>query len=495
MKISFAKIAVPSQGTVALGVTGSGKLGPAAAKLDKRTRGALRRAMKAAAFKGKKGQTLEILTPAGTRLDKVILVGLGDTKSLNDVTAERIGATIYTALAKEPLAVVVLDNFSGAAMDGAVLAARVADGTRLRSYRFAKYRTKESKDDKPKLQSLIVQCDTPTEARKIYVSVSAVTDGIFFARDLTSEPPNVIYPASFAVRTKELANDGVKVEVLGEAAMRKLGMGALLGVGEGSARDSKLVVMRWDGAKDKRSAPIAIVGKGVCFDTGGISLKPPPGMWDMKWDMGGAGVVAGLMCALARRKAKVNVVGLCGLVENMPDGAAQRPGDVVTSMSGQTIEVQNTDAEGRLVLADVLWYAQQRFKPSAMIDLATLTGAIIGALSNHYAGLFANDDELAGQLTAAGQATGERLWRFPMGDEYDKELHSLIADMKNIGGPRAGSITAAQFLQRFVKDMRWAHLDIAGVVWNEKGTALSEPGSTGFGVKLLDRFLTENYEG
>ena len=529
MKISFAKIAVPSQGTVALGVTGSGKLGPAAAKLDKRTRGALRRAMKAAAFKGKKGQTLEILTPAGTRLDKVILVGLGDTKSLNDVTAERIGATIYKALAKEPLAVVVLDNFSGAAMDGAVLAARVADGTRLRSYRFAKYRTKESKDDKPKLLSLIVQCDTPTEARKIYVStkyrtkeskddkpkllslivqcdtptearkiyvsVSAVTDGIFFARDLTSEPPNVIYPASFAARTKELAKDGVKVEVLGEAAMRKLGMGALLGVGEGSARDSKLVVMRWDGAKDKRSAPIAIVGKGVCFDTGGISLKPPPGMWDMKWDMGGAGVVAGLMCALARRKAKVNVVGLCGLVENMPDGAAQRPGDVVTSMSGQTIEVQNTDAEGRLVLADVLWYAQQRFKPSAMIDLATLTGAIIGALSNHYAGLFANDDELAGQLTAAGQATGERLWRFPMGDEYDKELHSLIADMKNIGGPRAGSITAAQFLQRFVKDMRWAHLDIAGVVWNEKGTALSEPGSTGFGVKLLDRFLTENYEG
>ena len=495
MKISFAKVAVPARGAVVFGVSSSGKLSPAATKLDKRTRGVLDRAMRAAAFKGKKEQTLEILAPGGTRLDRAVLVGLGDVKSLNDVAVERIGAAIYKALAKEQGAVVVLDNLGAAAMDSARLAAHIAGGARLRSYRFAKYRTKESKDDKPKLKTLTIQCDAPAEARKSYALVSAVTDGIFFTRDLVSEPANVIYPVSFAARTKELVKDGVKVEVLNEAAMHKLGMGALLGVGDGSVRESQLVVMLWDGAKDKRSAPIAIVGKGVCFDTGGISLKPPGGMWDMKWDMGGAGAVAGLMCVLARRKAKVNVVGLCGLVENMPDGAAQRPGDVVTSMSGQTIEVQNTDAEGRLVLADVLWYAQQRFKPRTIIDLATLTGAIIAALSNHYAGLFTNDDGLADQLIAAGQAAGERLWRFPMGEEYDKELRSLIADMKNIGGPKAGSITAAQFLQRFVKNARWAHLDIAGVVWNEKGTVLSEPGSTGFGVRLLNRFVADNYEG
>ncbi len=494
MKISFAKISVPAQGTVVFGVTDNGKLGPAAAKLDKRANGSISRAMKSATFAGKKEQTLEVLAPGGTKLDKVILVGLGDLESLNEAAAERIGAVVYKAVAKESAATVVLDVLRASANDGG-LAAHIAGGVRLRSYRFDKYRTKESKSDKPKLKTLVVQCDAQASAKASFTSVSAVADGVFFTRDLISEPANVIYPASFAARAKALAKDGVKVEILGEAAMRKLGMGALLGVGDGSARESQLLIMRWDGAKNKKAPPIAIVGKGVCFDTGGISLKPPGGMWDMKWDMGGAGVVAGLMCALAKRKAKVNVVGLCGLVENMPDGAAQRPGDVVTSMSGQTIEVQNTDAEGRLVLADVLWYAQERFKPKTMIDLATLTGAVIAALSNHYAGLFANDDDLAAQLTAAGQIAEERLWRFPMGEEYDKELRSLIADMKNIGGPRAGSITAAQFLQRFVKNTRWAHLDIAGVVWNEKGTALSDPGSTGFGVKLLNRFIADNCEG
>lgn len=494
MKISFAKITAPSQGAVAFGVTSSGKLGPAAAKLDKRARGTLSRAMKAAGFKGKRERVLEVLAPSGTRLSKVVLIGLGDAKSLSDKSAERIGAALYKALANESGATVILDGLGSAKMDGAVFAAHLGGGAKLRSYRFDKYRSKESKEDKPKLKSVTIQCEAPTSAKKNYATVSAVVDGALFARDLISEPANVIYPASFAARAKELAKFGVKVEVLGEAAMRKLGMGALLGVGDGSVRESQLLIMRWDGAKDKKAAPLAIVGKGVCFDTGGISLKPPGGMWDMKWDMGGAGVVTGLMCALAKRKANVNVVGLCGLVENMPDGAAQRPGDVVTSMSGQTIEVQNTDAEGRLVLADVMWYAQQRFKPKTMIDLATLTGAVIAALSSHYAGLFANDDELAEQLTAAGQATGERLWRFPMGEEYDEELRSLIADMKNIGGPRAGSITAAQFLQRFVKNTRWAHLDIAGVVWNEKGTALSEPGSTGYGVGLLNRFIADNHE-
>jgi len=472
-------------------VPGTGKLGPAASKLDKRLRGALSRSIKTSAFKGKAEQVLEILAPGGPRLEKVLLVGLGDTKTLNAPAAERIGAAVYKAVSKSSDATVVLE---GLGENDNSIAAQIAAGAKLRSYRFDKYRTKEGKSEKPNLKALTFQCNDPAGARKSFADLSAVADGVFFTRDLISEPANIIYPTSFVARAKELSKFGIKVEALGESAMRKLGMGALLGVGDGSVRESQLLVMRWDGAKDNKSAPVAIIGKGVCFDTGGISLKPPSGMWDMKWDMGGAGVVAGLMCALAKRNAKVNVIGLCGLVENMPDGAAQRPGDVVTSMSGQTIEVQNTDAEGRLVLADVLWYAQQKYKPKLMIDLATLTGAIIAALSNHYAGLFSNDDKLADQLTAAGQATGERLWRFPMGDEYDRELRSLIADMKNIGGPRAGSITAAQFLQRFVKNTPWAHIDIAGVVWNEKGTPLSEPGSTGFGVHLLNEFIASHYE-
>ena len=491
MNTSFAKLAVPTQGTAILVMPEGGKLGPIAAKLDKLTRGTLSRGMKAAEFTGKREKTLTIVAPVGTKLDRVILVGLGGTKSFDTNAAERIGAGIYEAVSRDATATIVLEGLDG---DAGALAAHLAAGLRLKSYRFSKYRTKEDKDAKPKLKSVVVQTDAPNDAKKRHASLDGLVDGIFFTRDLVTEPPNIIYPESFVARAKELAKDGIKVEALGEAAMKKLGMGALLGVGQGSSRESQLLVMRWDGAKDKSAAPVAIVGKGVTFDTGGISLKPPAGMWDMKWDMGGAGVVVGLMRALARRKAPVNVIGLCGLVENMPDGNAQRPGDVVTSMSGQTIEVLNTDAEGRLVLADVLWYAQQRFKPKVIVDLATLTGAIIAALSDHYAGLFSNNDALAAQLTAAGQAVGERLWRLPMGDEYDRDLKSPIADMKNIGGPRAGAITAAQFLQRFIKDVPWAHLDIAGVVWNEKPTALAPPGGTGYGVRLLNRFIADNYE-
>ena len=488
MNITFAKIAVPKQGAAVIGVAEDGKLGPAAAQLDKQTRGTLSRAMKAAEFTGKREKTLTIVTPAGSKLDRVILVGLGSLKTLDSTAAERIGASVYDAISRDVAVTVMLEGEAGA------VAAHFAGGTVLKSYRFAKYLTKESKDAKPKLKSVEVQCAAPADAKKRYVAVEAVCDGVFLTRDVITEPPNIIYPESFVARAKELTKDGVKVEALGEAAMKKLGMGALLGVGQGSRKESQLLIMRWDGAKNKSDAPLAIVGKGVTFDTGGISLKPPAGMWDMKWDMGGAGVVVGLMRALARRKAPVNVIGLCGLVENMPDGNAQRPGDVVTSMSGQTIEVLNTDAEGRLVLADVLWYAQQRFKPKAIVDLATLTGAIIAALSDHYAGIFSNNDELSNKLIAAGQAVSERLWRLPMGDEYDRDLKSPIADMKNIGGPRAGATTAAQFLQRFIKDVPWAHLDIAGVVWNEKPTALAPGGGTGYGVRLLNRFIADNYE-
>jgi len=311
-----------------------------------------------------------------------------------------------------------------------------------------------------------------------------------------SEPANILFPESFVERARELKKLGIKIQVLGEREMRKLGMGALLGVAQGSERTPRLLSMRWDGAPNSSNKrPIAFIGKGVTFDTGGISIKPSGGMEDMKWDMGGAGVVTGLMRVLAERKAKVNAVGVAGLVENMPSGTAQRPGDVVKTMSGQTIEVINTDAEGRLVLADAMWWCQQKFKPHTMIDLATLTGAIIISLGHHHAGMFANDDELANRLTNSGEETGERVWRMPLGDDYDNQVKSQIADMKNVGGRDAGSITAAQILQRFVQDgVKWAHLDIAGVTWSNTDSPIVPKGGTGFGVRLLDRLVAEHFE-
>ncbi|MBL8644461.1 MAG: leucyl aminopeptidase [Rhodospirillaceae bacterium] len=498
MKISFAALSLPAAGTAVVVLPASGgtaaKLGKLAAQLDRKAKGALSRAIAAAEFKAKRDTLLTVPAPisgsGGGKLKRVLIVGVGDVKTFDAAAAEKTGAVLYDHLKSDETASVIVEGVP----DPATTAARLASGAKLKSYRFDKYRTKEGKDAKPKLKALALLSDDPAAAKKKYAPLEAIADGVFFTRNLVSEPPNVIYPESFAAAAKELAKDGIKVEVLGVKEMTKLGMGALLGVGQGSLRESKLLVMHWNGGKDKNSKPLALVGKGVCFDSGGISLKPGAGMWDMKWDMAGAGAVVGAMRAIARRKSTAHVVGLCGLVENMPDAGAQRPGDVVTSMSGQTIEVQNTDAEGRLVLCDVLTYVQQKYQPRAIVDLATLTGAIIQALSEHYAGLFSNNDELAEKLTKAGQAVGERLWRFPMGDEYDRDLKSLIADMKNIGGGRAGSITAAQFLQRFIKDTPWAHLDIAGVVWNEKGTALAAPGSTGYGVRLLDKFVSENYE-
>jgi leucyl aminopeptidase len=313
------------------------------------------------------------------------------------------------------------------------------------------------------------------------------------ARDLVNEPANILYPAEFARRTGGLKKLGVTVEVLDVAAMKKLGMGAILGVGMGSAHEPKLVIMRWNGGK-RGADPIAFIGKGVCFDSGGISIKPAQGMEDMKGDMAGAACVVGLMQALAARKAKANVIGAIGLVENMPGGKAQRPGDIVTAMSGQTIEVINTDAEGRLVLADVLHYINQRFKPKFMIDLATLTGAIMVALGQEYAGLFSNDDKLAERLTKAGEETGERVWRMPLGAEYDKLIDSKFADMKNTGGRFAGSITGAQFVQRFVDKTPWAHLDIAGTALSSPQTEINKSWSAGWGVRLLDRLVEDHYE-
>jgi leucyl aminopeptidase len=334
------------------------------------------------------------------------------------------------------------------------------------------------------------------DASTLWPSYHAIAEGVALTKELVTEPANIIYPESFVERCKHLAELGVEISVLDDKDMAALGMGALLGVAQGSRRPARLLVMKWDGTGGSQERPVALVGKGVTFDTGGISIKPAAGMEDMKWDMGGAGAVAGAMKALAGRKAKAYVVGVCGLVENMPDGNAQRPGDIVTSMSGQTIEVLNTDAEGRLVLCDALHWVQEKYNPEYIVDLATLTGAIIVSLGSEYAGLFSNSDELADKLTAAGKASGDPLWRFPLSKAYDKMIDSPVADMKNIGGKGAGSITAAQFLGRFIKDgVKWAHLDIAGTVWADKAGPVWDKGATGFGVRLLDRFVADNFEG
>ncbi|GAA0581059.1 leucyl aminopeptidase [Caenispirillum bisanense] len=495
MKISFAKPAVPETGALAVVVAQGDEPGAFLKDLDGTLGGALTRARTAGRFEGKAGQTLVLLAPAGTQLDRLVLVGLGKAEEADTLALQAAGGTAYAALADDRQACIVVDGLDASRLDESEAVAQVAFGARLRSYRFDKYRTTEKKDDKPKLAKLTVAGADANGAKKAWAALEAVAEGVFLTRNLVSEPANIIHPESFAKECEALAEVGVKVTVLGEKEMKKLGMGALLGVGQGSARESQMVVMEWQGADDRKEAPVAFVGKGVCFDSGGISIKPAAGMEDMKWDMGGAGVVTGLMRALAGRKAKANVVGLIGLVENMPSGTAQRPGDVVTSASGQTIEVINTDAEGRLVLADVLWYAQEKHKPKAIVDLATLTGAIIISLGSEHAGLFSNDDTLAEQIAAAAKATGEKVWRMPLGDAYDKQIKSDIADMKNTGGREAGSITAAQFLKRFVKDdLPWAHIDIAGVTWSKKDSPTVPKGATAFGVRLLDRLVADQYE-
>ena len=498
LKIGFSKPEPANTGTLVAAVLDDRRLTPAAAALDKKTSGVVTRAMSTSRFKGRKEETLEILAVKGIPVARVLLLGLGKLEQLDALRLQNLGGALVAALNRvgESVAHLQIETITGAPLAAPDMAAHIAYGARLRAYRFDKYRTREKEEQKPTLKALNILVTDVAAARKSFAPLDRVADAICAARDVISEPPNVIYPESLAERCKRLSAFGLKVEVLDEKQMAKLGMGALLGVAQGSAKPPRMVVMRWDGApraKDKR--PIAFCGKGVTFDTGGISLKPAAGMEDMKWDMAGAGAVIGLMQALASRRAKVNAVGVVGLVENMPDGNAQRPSDIVRSMSGRTIEVLNTDAEGRLVLADVCWYTQDRFKPKAMIDLATLTGAIIVALGHEYAGLFTNNDDLSGRLVAAGTATGEQLWRFPLGEPYDRDIDSDAADVKNIGSNRAaGSIIGAQFIHRFVNDVPWAHLDIAGVAWGKKDTAITPKGATAFGVRLLDRLVSEHYE-
>ena len=496
MRIAFSETALPTQGALAVGVLQGRVLTASAEKIDKATGGALRRAMKAGRFKGGAGQAFDLIGLSGTRLNRVIVYGLGKASDLTDIKLEALGGRMVKRFnaAAVTTGTIAVDPVRGGKLKTADMAARVAMGARLGSYRFDRYRTKEPADKKPTLRTLTVTTRAAVAARKAFAPMNKIADGVILTRDLVSEPANVIYPKTLARQARQLTKLGVKVEVLGRARMDALGMGALLGVAQGSTHEPQIVVMQWRGTR-KKGPPIAFVGKGVTFDSGGISIKPSGGIEDMKWDMGGSGVVIGLMKALAGRKAKVNAVGIVGLVENMPSGTAQRPGDVVTSMSGQTIEVISTDAEGRLVLADALWYTQKRFKPKWMGDLATLTGAIIVALGDKHAGLFSNNDQLAARLTAAGKAVGDPLWRLPLNSAYDKEINCEIADMKNVGGRGAGSITAAQFLQRFVNDVPWAHLDIAAVTWSKKDKPTVPRGGTGFGVRLLDRLVADHYEG
>ncbi|RTL98967.1 MAG: leucyl aminopeptidase [Hyphomicrobiales bacterium] len=502
--ISFAKFAAPKKGSVFVFAADGGGLGEAAKACD--PAGALARAFPVADFSGKFASSAEVLAPEGTSVDRLVAIGAGKVSALDDNAWLKLGGAVAASLRKATEVAVILD-LPELRADGRQ-AAGLAAGILLRSYAFDKYKTRKDKEDgqsdskaadtrkaeRAKPARITIHCADPAAAKKAFAGEEAVVDGVLLARDLVNEPANVLGPVDFAERVKALEQLGVEVEILAEKEMKKLGMGSLLGVAQGSPRGARLVVMRWNGGKAK-DAPLAFIGKGVTFDTGGNSMKPASGMEDMKGDMGGAAAVTGLMHALAARKAKANVVGIIGLVENAVDGHAQRPGDIVTSMSGQTIEVLNTDAEGRLVLADALWYANDRFKPKFMINLATLTGAIMVALGQHYAGLFSNNDELAGRLFGAGQASQERLWRMPLGPEYDKLIDSKNADMKNIGGRYGGAIIAAQFLQRFVKDTPWAHLDIAGTAMGAPSSEINQSWGSGFGVRLLDRLVRDHYEG
>ncbi len=437
-------------------------------------------------FSGKEGQVS--LVSEGNQ--PCLLAGVGSEKKITELSLQKVGSKIIASLngAKVKDASIFFDS-KNSAQD----LANIAFGALLQSYRFNKYFEDKKNDKVFNVSSLSIMATDLAKTKKEFSELEILAGNVFLTRDLVSEPSNILYPESYAEICKKLEKDGLEVEVLGEKEMTKLGMGALLGVGQGSEKESKLVVMKWNGGK-KGDKPLAFVGKGVTFDTGGISIKPSANMEDMKSDMGGSAVVVGLMRQLAQRKAKTNVVGVIGLAENMPSGTAQRPGDVVKSMSGQTIEIINTDAEGRLVLADALHYTNTKFKPKFIVDLATLTGAIVVCLADIYAGLFSNDDDLAKKLEECGNETGERVWRMPVGEEYDAMINSDIADMKNVGAGRgAGSTTAAQFLKRFIGKTKWVHLDIAGVAWKGKGDAMAVKGASGYGVRLLDQ-LVRKYE-
>ncbi len=494
INIAFTPISAPNGGTYVVFVGADLKpparigalLGQAAARIEA--------AAETVRFRGKSLTALDILEPSGVDAARLLVVGVAPGKDGKPIDFPTLGGFVFGKLGAAKKVEVAFEAPAGEWDAGA--AADFALGLRLRAYRFDKYKTEKKSDDNGdrSAPSIAVGAADPAAAGAAAAARMAVAEGVEFARDLINEPANALYPEAFADRAAGLKTLGVEVEILDEKAMTKLAMGALLGAGQGSKRESRLVVMRWRGAHAKKAKPIAFVGKGVCFDSGGISIKPGAGMEEMKGDMAGAACVVGLMHALASRKAKVDAVGVIGLIENMPGGGAIRPGDILKSMSGRSIEIINTDAEGRLVLADALWYVHERIKPRFIVDLATLTGAVIVALGQENAGLFSNDDELAARLSAAGAATGETVWRMPLGPAYDKLIDSKIADMKNAAGRNAGAITAAQFLKRFVADTPWAHLDVAGAAMNSPANEINQSWGSGWGVRLLDRLIAESYE-
>ena len=495
IKIAFGGLSAPKGAALVVFVGADMKPAPTVTAEFGDLEPLIRAATKASNFRGAQRTALDILAPAGLDASRLVVVGVAPGKDNAPVDFITLGGFTFGKVTGAKRVEVAFEAPSGT-WDGPA-AADFALGLRLRGYRFDKYKTrkKDAEDDNSEAPDFtIASSHAAAAARAAAQERFAIAEGVELARNLVNEPPNVLFPVEFADRAKTLQKLGVEVETLDEKAMGKLGMNALLAVGRGSARDSRLVAMRWNGARSKRTKPVAVVGKGVCFDSGGLSIKSASGMEDMKGDMGGAACIVGLMHALAARKAKVNVVGVIGLVENMPDGDAIRPGDIITSMSGQTIEIVNTDAEGRLVLADALWYVQETYSPRAIIDLATLTGAIIVALGNEAAGLFSNNDELAQRLAAAGETSGEKVWRMPLGPAYDKLIDSKFADIKNTGGRHGGSITAAQFLQQFVKETPWAHIDIAGTAMGSPLSDINQSWGSGWGVRLLNRLMANSYE-
>lgn len=490
-RIEIVRGELPADGNLVVFVDRNGRPSDAFRALDERSSGLLARAF-ASLGKPSHGRVLELPLPAGLSYERLFLAVLGGDGPLRPLDLEEAGAKIADRLQAARVADAAVASPQGLdlGLDPADVVRALATGVRLRSWRFFKYRKPDEEEEGRPLECVRFLAAGGAD---LAAEVTACTDAVNFARELVSEPANVLSPEAFARRCEELREFGIEVEIFDRAALERLGMGALLAVGQGSARPPFMVVMRWKGAES--GAPLALIGKGVCFDSGGISIKPAQGMEQMKWDMAGAAAVVGAMRALAVRNARADVVGAIGLVENMPSGTAQRPGDVVRTYAGKTVEVINTDAEGRLVLADVIAYVCERFAPKAVVDLATLTGAIIVALGHEKAGLFANDDGLAADLLAAGEDVGEPLWRMPLGKEYEKQMRSEIADLKNVGrGREGGAIAGAVFVQQFVGERPWAHLDIAGVAWAERDRLLVRKGATGFGVRLLDRLVARRFE-
>ena len=506
MKISFAPLGTPSKGSLIFFVpyakdsSSTCILMDSGRSIDNAAEGAISRAIETAKFEGNVNSILQIEAPSRLSVNRILLVGVGESSKITRLILQRAGASAINALSKfkESEAYMSIDPYPSLNMKPSEIAAEIACGARLGSYRFTEYFTKPSSVRSAlTVENLFLMAENSEESETIFNLRNELAEGVKLARDLVSEPGNIKYPEAIAKDIEALSEFGIEVDIIRRPSLEAMGMGALLGVSQGSIREPIVGVMRWNGSlKGPKEPPVALVGKGVTFDTGGISLKPSGGMEEMKYDMAGAGAVIGALRAIAGRKAKCNVIGVVGLVENMPDGAAQRPGDVVKTMSGQTIEVINTDAEGRLVLADVLWYTQSNFKPRAMINLATLTGAVVVSLGTHMAGVFSNDLELANKLVNAGKLVGENVWQLPLDPRYDKEINSEIADMKNVGkGREAGSITAAQLLERFVEDTPWAHIDIAGMAWMKRSDDPVVPkGASGFGVRLLDQLISSNFE-